>query len=227
MMRFIISAAGLGSRLGMEIPKCLLPLGAGCLIDYQLAVLPPDSDVRIVVGFRELEVISHVAKRWKDVTFVRNSAYASTTNSHSLFLATQHLSGPYVTIDGDLLIEKCGFDAFLRRCAEAPKGIVGVVPRGTEEAVGVEIQNGQVVGFCRPGTPEQKLCADEWCGIAFVNGFELTSNRRYVFEELTRHLPLPAFHIPCLEIDTPEDLARMRRELTSGRIQLPTLPPYR
>lgn len=225
-MRFIISAAGLGSRLGMDIPKCLLPLGEGCLIDYQLALLPPGSDVRIVVGFRELEVMRHVARRWRDVTFVRNSAYASTTNSHSLFLAAQHIVGPYVTIDGDLLIEKSGFQAFLKRCAELPQGIVGVVPRGTEEAVGTEIENGNVVRFWRPGTPEQKRCANEWCGIAFINNFRLTSNRRYVFEELTRHLPLPSFQIPCIEIDTPKDLARMRQELASGRIQVPSLPPY-
>jgi choline kinase len=226
-MRFIISAAGLGSRLGMDMPKCLLPIGEGCLIDYQLAVLPPGSDVRIVVGFRELEVMSHVARRWQDVTFVRNSAYASTSNTHSLYLAAQHITGPYVTIDGDLIIGKPGFDRFLQECATSPRGIIGVVPRGTEEAVGARIENGDVVGFARPGTPEQKECPDEWCGIAYVNGFALTSNRRFVFEELTRHLPLPAFEIPCLEIDTPLDLERARAEVRAGRITLPPLPPIK
>jgi choline kinase len=226
-MRFIISAAGLGSRLGMDMPKCLLPLGEACLIDYQLAILPPGSDVRVVVGFREHDVMSHVARRWRDVTFVRNSAYASTSNTHSLWLAAQHVTGPYVTIDGDLIIERDGFDRFLQQCETSDRGIIGIVPRGTEEAVGAVVDNGDVTGFARPGTQEQLACRYEWCGIAFISGFALTSNRRFVFEELTRHLPLPGFEIPCLEIDTPQDLERARAEIRAGRMSLPSLPPVR
>lgn len=224
MMRFVISAAGLGSRLGMDMPKCLLPIGEARLIDYQLAVLPPGSDVRIVVGFKEQEVMAHVARRWPDVTFVRNPAFASTSNTHSLYLAAQHIAGPYVAIDGDLIIEREGFGRFIERCASATSAIVGVVPRGTEEAVGALVDEGAVIAFARPGTPEQAACRYEWCGIAYVDGFRLTANRRFVFEELAQHLPLPAFEIPCLEIDTPQDLARAVEEVRRGTMVLPSLP---
>ncbi len=224
MMRFVISAAGVGSRLGMDMPKCLLPIGEARLIDYQLAVLPPGSDVRIVVGFREQEVMAHVAQRWPDVTFVRNPAYASTSNTHSLYLASQNIAGPYAAIDGDLIIGQEGFDRFIERCRTSTTSIVGVVPRGTEEAVGAVVADGSVVAFARPGTPEQADCVFEWCGIAYVSGVELSSNRRFVFEELSRHLPLPAFEIPCLEIDTPQDLRRAVEEIRLGRMRLPALP---
>jgi len=42
------------------------------LIDYQLDLLRDVPDVRIVVGFKEEEVIEHVRKKRPDAVFVRN-----------------------------------------------------------------------------------------------------------------------------------------------------------
>lgn len=223
-MRFVISAAGMGGRLGMDIPKCLLPIGDARLIDYQLALLPPGSDIRIVIGFKEHEVMEHVALRWPDVTFVRNPAFATTSNTHSLHLASRYIAGTFISIDGDLIIAPDGFARFLAHCYGASDSVIGVAPRASQEAVGVALADGHVTRFLRPGTAGLEECRFEWCGIAYVNGITLTPNRRYVFEELAQHLPLPAFEIPCIEIDTPSDLANALQALEQGQITMPTLP---
>lgn len=225
MRRFVISAAGLGSRLGRDFPKCLLPIGEACLIDYQLALLPPCADVRIVVGFRENEVMEHVRRRWPDVTFVRNPAYATTSNTHSLQLAAQHIRGPFVAIDGDLIIEPTSFARFLDRCDEADSALIGIVPMASQEAVAARVVDGKVIAFHRPGVEAHADCAFEWCGIALIRGFAISANRRFVFEELAQHLPLPAIDIACVEIDTPRDHEAAMATIRDGRIQLPPLPP--
>lgn len=225
MRRFVISAAGLGSRLGLDIPKCLLPIGEACLIDYQLASLPPGSDVRIVVGFRENEVMGHVRRRWPDVTFVRNPAYAKTSNTHSLQLAAQHIRGPFVAIDGDLVIDPVSFARFLDCCDRAASALIGVVPMASQEAVATHVVDGRVVAFHRPGAEGHADCAFEWCGIALIRDFIIGANRRYVFEELALHLPLPAVEIACVEIDTPRDHEAAIATIREGRIQLPPVPP--
>jgi choline kinase len=222
MIPVIISAAGLGSRLGMNMPKCLLPLHEGRLIDYQLALLPPGSDVRIVVGFKENEVIEHVGRHWPDVTFVRNPNFATTSNSYSLHLATRWLDGPFIAIDGDLVIDEASFRRFLDHCATAERTTVGVVPRASEEAVGVRFgKSGEIIEFLRPDAPGQQACSHEWCGIAYFRDMRIEPNQKYVFEELARHLPLPAFEIQCSEIDTPSDLERVMQVFARAPMRLP------
>jgi choline kinase len=226
-MRFVISAAGLGSRLGGNIPKCLLPIGDACLIDYQLALLPPDADVRIVVGFREHDVIAHVRRRWSDVTFVRNPAYATTSNTHSVHLAARHLASPFVAIDGDLVISPDSFASFLRSCSVSEGAIVGIAPKMSQDAVGVRTVGGDVIGFLRPGSAGHAECTHEWCGIAYVKGFPIEENRRFFFEELTQHLPLPYALFNSFEIDTPADHSAALDAINRGLLELPTLPRAR
>jgi len=222
--RFVIAAAGLGSRLGKEIPKCLLPIGEACLIDYQIAVLPTESDVRVVVGYQENEVVDHVRRRWPHVTFVRNPAYATTSNTYSLQLAAQHMRGPFIAIDGDLIIEQASFFRFLERCDQATSALVGVTSKLSQESVAVHVVQNQVVAFHRAGTDGHQDCKLEWCGIALIKGFEIGTNRRFLFEELSLHLPLPAVEITCVEIDTPQDHDTAIKAIREKTIELPPLP---
>jgi choline kinase len=223
-MRFIISAAGLGARLGMNMPKCLLPIHEARLIDYLLALLPSHADVRIVVGFMEADVIAHVNQRWPDVTFVRNPAFATTSNTQSLALAMATFDGPCIIIDGDLIIEPAYFSKFLAYCATGPKTTVGVVRKTSQEAVGAIVENDLVTQFLRPGAIGQDDCLFEWCGIAYIDGVSLRPIPSYVFEELALYLPLPAFEFVCHEIDTPRDLDVTMQALVRGDISLAEIP---
>lgn len=198
----VIVAAGLGSRLGLNIPKCLLDIGGRKLLYYQIKLLEDVEDVRIVVGFMEENVIEYAKNIRRDIVFIRNPNYKTTTASYSLYLATKDLKDPFVTIDGDMIIQKGDFRAFLESI-DGTESIIGVTSAKTEEAVFVSLnENRKITKFHR--APKTNL---EWCGIAYLKDIKIHKDRQYVFEEIEPHLPLQTFEFNCYEIDTPDDLA--------------------
>ena len=198
----VISAAGLGSRLELNIPKCLVSVGSHKIIDYQLALLKDIENIRVVVGFMEDAVIDYVVGIRRDVLFVRNPHYQSTSNSYSLHLATRDLREPFLAIDGDLIIDPGSFRSFVSRC-DASQSIVGVTDVKSEEPVFAHLD-------CEEKVVQEfsldKQSSYEWSGIAYLKGIDIQKNAGYVFREIGRNLPLNAQKLACHEVDTPEDL---------------------
>jgi choline kinase len=151
----------MGSRLELNMPKCMVEVHGRRVIDYLLDLLKDVQNVRVVVGFMEHEVIDYVRKIRKDVVFVRNPQFQTTSNSYSLWLATRDLTEPFIAIDGDMLIEPASFEKFLKVC-DGTRSIIGIAESKTEEAVFVELDDEQnIVAFYR--NPRTQY---EWCGIA-------------------------------------------------------------
>src|SRR5947209_20101025 len=92
----IISAAGTGSRLGMNVPKCLVRVAGRRIVEWQLDLLWEVRDVRIVVGFLEDEVIECVRGIRPHVIFVRNPRYGVTSTLQSIALASRNLRHPFL-----------------------------------------------------------------------------------------------------------------------------------
>ncbi len=198
----IISAAGTGSRLGMNMPKCLVDIGNKKIIDYILDLVVDIKDVRIVVGFMEERVIDYVRKIRNDVVFVRNPYYQTTSNSYSVHLATRDLNKPFLIIDGDMLIEAESFVKFISECTISDS-LIGITESKTEEAVFVELdENSHLVEFTR-----ERQLKYEWSGLAYLNNIDISKTGGYIYKELERYLPLKTAIIECYEIDTPEDLS--------------------
>ena len=198
----VISCAGVGSRLGLNIPKCLVEINNRKLIDYQLDLLKNIKDVRIVVGFKELEVIAHVRKIRSDVTFVRNPNYATTSNSYSLYLASKDLQNPFITIDGDMIIHRADFRKFIVEAASSKENIICVTPAKTTEAVFAKLDSDKkITEFSR-----KSVSAYEWCGIAYLYDLTISPSAGFVYKQFVSKLPMKSFEIDCYEIDTPEDL---------------------
>ncbi|MCG3148408.1 MAG: hypothetical protein PCFJNLEI_01851 [Verrucomicrobiae bacterium] len=198
----IISAAGMGSRLELNMPKCMVEIAGRRIVDYQLDLLKEVEHVRIVVGFMEEQVIDHVRRLRDDVVFVRNPQFQTTSNSYSLYLATHDLREAFFAIDGDLLIDPASFQGFLDVC-DGSRSVIGVTDSKTEEAVFVELDSAgkEIRAFYRqPRTPH------EWCGVACLKGIRINKDQGYVYKEIEKHLPLPAYNLKCFEVDTPEDL---------------------
>jgi choline kinase len=208
----VIGAAGTGSRLGVGIPKCLISVDGRSIIDHQLDVLDRLPDVRVVVGYREDQVVRHVVSRRPDAIFVRNPAYASTTTLHSTVLAVRHLGGqPFLALDGDLLMEPDSFSVFLDRCERDGPPLLGICRASTDEAVFVTRRDdGAITAFHR-----QPRAEFEWCGPAFLLPEHIQGADGYVYEALERFLPLPAAEVVAREVDTPGDLERARAALHS------------
>lgn len=197
----IISMAGLGSRLGFNMTKGLVKVGDKRIIDYQLELLKDITDVRIVVGFQEYEVMRYVHKIRDDVTFVRNPNFKTTSNSYSIYLASKDLKDPYIIMDGDIVINKPDFKKFLNSCND--ESIIGITPSKTEEAVFVSIdkKSNTITSFQR--SPKSNY---EWSGIAYLKNIKMNKNQGYVYKELEKYGPLQYFILDCYEIDTESDL---------------------
>lgn len=197
----IICAAGIGSRLGLDIPKCLVKIGKHRLIYYLLNILKDVPNIRVVVGFKEEEVIKYVSSIRKDVLFIRNPEYRNTTNAYSLYLGTFDLKEPYLTIDGDIFMDINNFQNFVS-CIHDNQNFIGITKAYTEEPVYVELDNNNnVIGFNR-----KKVSDYEWTGVAYFNNVKINKDGKYVYQELENYLPIKACKIECYEIDTPKDL---------------------
>src|SRR4051794_22866914 len=94
----VISVAGIGSRLGLNLPKGLVKLGEKSLLERQLELVADVPEVRIVIGYKEEEVVEHVRRIRDDVIFVRNPEYARTSLLQSQHLAVRHWDGPFLAM---------------------------------------------------------------------------------------------------------------------------------
>jgi choline kinase len=207
----VVACAGLGSRLGRNLPKALVEVKGQTLLTRLLTgALRPFEDVRIVVGFREADVMAHARAVRDDLIFVRNPNFQSTTVADSFAMAVNDVAGPCLIVDGDMLVDEADFMAFTEACADG-RPLIGVTPSRSEQAVFVDLTPGAqryVVGFRR-----EPAASHEWCGIALVDRAMFATRRTFVYECLERHLPMRAFEVDVAEIDTPADFEGAARWL--------------
>lgn len=207
----VICAAGLGSRLGLDTPKCLVTLGNKPLIYHLLKALEDVPNIRVVVGFKEAEVIQCVKEIRSDVIFVRNPNYFSTTNSYSLYLGSKDFNEPFLNIDGDMYITKENLEYFDSQIIDG-QDLIGVTNAYTEDAVYTHLDaNSCVKEFSRIEKGNF-----EWTGIAYFANMKVTKEGKYVYQELEKFLPIKACEIECYEIDTPNDLEFVTNKFLHG-----------
>ena len=204
----VICAAGVGSRLGLDLPKCLVQIEGKPLIHHVLSATRACKDVRVVVGFRETDVIAAVRDVRPDALIVRNPNYRDTTNVDSLFLGSRGVRGRFIGLDGDVLINEVEFKRFLD-LASLEENLIAITPRRTDDAVSVEFdeEHGLVRSFRLPGREGDSF---EWAGLASIERVD-PSLPGFFFRQLEPHLPTPAVIVECYEIDTDGDLAQARR----------------
>lgn len=212
----VITAAGIGSRLGMNMPKCLVPVAGRRIVDYQLDALSSFDDIRIVVGFQRAGVIEHVRRRRSDVIFVCNHSYADTTVLESLFLGARNLRSPFIVLDGDVIPEPHSFARFLK-AAEETKLLTTFCRAVSTDPVYADID------FPPDGsTPilrslqRSPVTPWEWPGISQFTPEMIECKSTFVYQQLQRFLPMPAVEVSCWEVDTPADLERAEKAIGRG-----------
>ncbi|HHM8673554.1 TPA: NTP transferase domain-containing protein [Pseudomonas aeruginosa] len=132
----VISAAGIGSRLGLNKPKCLVEVGGKTLLAQHLERLAEIPNVWVVVGFQEELVIEQVRNLRRDAIIVRNPDFDRTNTLQSIHRVSRYLDRRFLAVDGDTFIENRSFERFLRAAA-GQAGLIGVSRYTTSDGVRV------------------------------------------------------------------------------------------
>lgn len=202
----IIAAAGRGTRLGLGMPKCLVPVAGRPIIDYLLRAVAHIPDVRLVIGYREELVLEYVKARRPDVIFVRNAGFYHTSTLQSLFLGARGIIGNCLCMDGDIIVSQQDLRAFTAACGDGNPRI-GIACEITKDPVYAHVVESGGVYSLRAFSRE-KASEYEWANIAYIPASWLSNENVYVYERLSAFLPCDARCIRRIEVDTPEDLAR-------------------
>ena len=212
----VICCAGVGARLGLDVPKCLAPVLREPLIHWQLDLLREFENVICVVGYRAADVMRAVRDKRPNVAFVLNHEYRTTSTLDSLIMGVAELDEPFVYLDGDLLVNPEALA--LIQASSCPT--IGVKQTYSDEPLCVDMGAGEsvrmAVGFTR------ELREYEWTGLAKLDPKDVLAARgsRYVYHVVERLLPVNTVEIDCAEVDTRADLGRaeewMREQFVSS-----------
>lgn len=210
----VIAAAGLGSRLGMGKPKCLIEIGGMTILEHQLKLLDHIEDVRVVVGFEEELVIDLVRQLRPETIIVRNPGYRSTATLHSYAMGASHIKEDCLFLDGDILFQQSSLEAFLNAC-QLNQTLVGITPAKTKDAVFAHLNtHEQITGFSR-----EQASLYEWANIVWINPQYFHQPGSAVFERLKDYLPLSSKVIISNEIDTKEDMQQAINNLSQFNLR--------
>jgi len=213
-LSLVISAAGIGSRLGMSQTKSLIKLDGKTLIARQLESFAHLGDLRVVVGYQSSALISEVLGLRKDVIFAINHDYFHTKTAASLYLGARHANATVICWDGDLLVHP----ADIEKCLDFREYYLGVSERTSSSGVYTELNDlGEVVAF------SEQVRDYEWTGPACLPRYGIRYNVNHVYEMVSHLLPLPAKRVRARDIDTYEDYQKaitFVREWTSGNSKI-------
>lgn len=202
----VIACAGLGSRLGMGMPKCMIEIDGITLLSRLIHALQPlVPRIHVVVGYREELIIDHCSRHHRDVVLVRNPEYRTTNTAHSIRLGSVGMHDRVLYLDGDLIIDPASLRSFVQAAEKVPL-LIGVTRAKSTQAVFVSADGAgdaiqSVSAFHRDPATEW-----EWANVFAGPPHLLVSGTRYVYECIEPLLPAAARALELFEVDTPEDL---------------------
>lgn len=200
----VIAVAGMGTRLGMGKPKCLIEINGRTLLEYQLSLLKEIENVFLVVGFMEEEVMDFAQKIRRDIIFIRNANFQHTKTLGSFYMAAKIIDGSAIFMDGDMIIEPNSFAEFLNTAANEDF-VIAVSKRISDDPVYCDIEKNEH-GLTIHGFSYEKKSDYEWANVVSMPAFQMENGISHTFEHLQKFLPASAKIIDRIEIDTPEDL---------------------
>ena len=237
-MKAIILAAGRGSRLRPltdSLPKCLLPIGNGTILEAQLRNLEIAGigEAVLVCGYRIERVRQAVGSYRGEVAIhlISNPFHSVADNLVSLWAARSHMDGDFLLINGDNVFSPAALPLLahsdspcclmVRRREtydeEDMKVVIcddGVVRIGkdlnaretTAESVGIMQFKGRGVDWIR-GILEECVMADGAMQSLFPSAIQGIIDKG-------RHVSyLDIGLLPCADVDTAADLDRVRSQI--------------
>lgn len=191
-MKAIICAAGKGSRLKKNLPKCLIEVGGKKIIDWQLEALQ-DFEITVVCGYKSDKVLNYLKN--KNCQIIINNEYELTSTAHSVSLCD--FSEKCLILDGDLIflkedIRNISFENDWAAVTDA-KSFMPVYVKIDEENNIIEF-NSEKSNY-------------EWACMCYTYpNYFINKKNKFVYEVLENFKINKAVYIDLFEIDTPEDL---------------------
>jgi choline kinase len=218
--QLVIACAGVGSRLGLGLPKALIDLDGQTLIRRLLKATAAVQTVRVVVGFQEEDVMAEVFRTRPDAVIVRNPAFLTTSTLTSFARGAEGLRGKTLFMDGDLVITPQAFEDF-RAAAALHPSLYGHCEARSEDPVyaHLDASGQQLLRFSRTEAGPREWASVFCCEPQTSFHARPLADQRSgsVFEWLQASLPLPATPIEVAEVDTPADLQKVREHLRALR----------
>ncbi|MEO8166921.1 MAG: phosphocholine cytidylyltransferase family protein [bacterium] len=229
-MTAVILAAGIAARLRPltdNIPKSLLEVGGTPLLQRNLESLQRNGIRRcvLVTGYlgRMIESFVSTLHVTMKIEFIRNPIFDQTNNNYSLWLARPAVDGQdIVLLDADILFDQMILTRLLQSSHSDALVMRASNNLGAEEIKCILNEDGAVKLIGKHLDPQQS--AGESLGIEKFSSattsklFDVLS-RRYTINEFyeasfqevidnnTKLFTVLSDGLPCMEIDTPSDLA--------------------
>lgn len=233
-MKAIILASGLGKRLRPLTngrPKSLVKINSKTILEYQLDILSQLDINRIIITtgpFKE-QIKNFVNKRYPDLKteYIHNKKYSSTNYIYSLWLTKSKVDDDIILIHGDLictvdilkkLIDESGNCVLVNKKITPPKKDFKVVIE-KERAVKIGVDFfGENAFFCLP--LYKFLKKDFLIWMKEIDKQILNGNCNIyaedVFNKISDQIKLKPVYFSdrfCMEIDTLEDLKRVKKAI--------------
>lgn len=200
VVSIVISAAGFGSRMSLDIPKSLIQIRGASLIERQLNLIDRSVDIIVVVGFRAEQVAMEVWNNRPDAIVAINHRYKTTGTACSLRLGASVASERVVGLDGDVLLSQASIDTFLN----SQKNLLGVMALSSKNPHMVKIVKNFVTEF-----DTNDNTGWEWTGPVTLSKLECKDiGDGHVYQGLLGLLPIQAVKVEGIELDYPEDISR-------------------
>lgn len=233
-MKALILNSGLGHRMGVltsEHPKCMTEISATeTILSRQLRLLA-DSGIKEVVmttGYFDEILVKYCNSLRLPLryTFVKNPLYAETNYIYSIYCAKEYLEDDILLMHGDLVFEATVLDEILTNEKSCMK-VSSTVPL-PEKDFKVVVKNGRVekigIEFFDSAMEAQalyKLNKSDWMiWLSEIEKFCDENNRKVYAENAFNQVSDQCFIEPydvkdrlCTEIDTPEDLEKVKSRL--------------
>lgn len=191
----VICCAGMGTRLGIGLPKALVKVDGEPLIIHQLKMLKDFDDIRVVVGFQAEKIIEIVKSFRKDIAFVFNYDFEKTGPAESLCRALVGTRRKILSIGGDILINPQDLKKIIMQ-----DEVIAYTDINSSEPVLINVENDKIVGIGKNGNYE-------WQGIVKIDYDRIKNYKssKYIYEMIKPNLPINGLYVKSREIDNQDD----------------------
>jgi choline kinase len=206
----VISAAGMGTRLGMNVPKALVAVDGKPILVRQLEMLEDVDDIVVVAGYRSQLVIDLLREARPDARIALNHEFTTTGTAASVAKGAGLATGWVLSLDGDLLVREID----LRAVLEHPGACLGLTPARSKAPVWARVEQDGVVS----DLSQEQATEWEWSGLVKLRHEAARElGRGHVFHGLLASLPLASRVIDCVEVDDLDDLEQAERWVAGER----------